>query len=162
MRSDKELDLEQKARSIANDIGIQYELVIHKETGATTSDATDALGESIENILKCLILTDKATEQTVGTIIRGDTKLDLKSVQNLTGIKKLKFASPEFVAEFTGFEIGGVPPFIIDKCSQKLVCDLVLVKEYVIGAGGHDHCGAKFSPGELEKIEGVRVERISK
>lgn len=155
-------NLEEKAKSIANQFGIQYELILHESSGAKTSDATDALGENTGNILKCLILTDKSTEITIGTILRGDTKLDLKAVQGITGIKKLRFASPEFIAEFTGFEIGGVPPFIIYKCNQKLVCETVFEKGYVIGAGGHEHCGAKFSPEELKKIQGAQIVRISK
>lgn len=156
------LDWEQKARSLAERLNIQYELIQHQNSGEQTEYAVKALSEPSENILKCLLLEDEQTQQSVGTIIRGDTKLSFKAIQMLTGLKKLKFALPEYISNLTGFDLGGIPPFAIVVCDKKVVCKRIFERSYVIGAGGHNYCGAKLNPYELNKITGVEVGIISR
>jgi prolyl-tRNA editing enzyme YbaK/EbsC (Cys-tRNA(Pro) deacylase) len=155
--------LESKARMMADRLGIVYELVRHIDSGQHTAQASAALGELPCHILKCLILIDDhAGSSSVGAIIRGDTRLNVKVVQQATGTGKLRFASPDEIAFLTGFRVGGVPPFSLVECDSRLICTLVLQESYVIGAGGHEHCGAKLRPEELLKIPDCRVQLISR
>lgn len=150
-------ELEVRAKSLADKLFVQYEWVQHEGDASTTLDASKLLLEPPENIIKCLILEDSKMNQSIGVIIRGDARLDMKLVRKYTGALKLKFASPEYIKDLLGFEIGGIPPFSIVKCHQRLFCKTLLSQAYVIGAGGHSFCGMKFAPTEILKIPEIRA-----
>lgn len=150
-------ELESRAKSFADELSVQYEWVQHKGDASTTLDAAKLLLESPENIIKCLILEDVRTNHSVGVIVRGDARLDMKLVRKCTGANKLRFASPDYIRDLLGFDIGGIPPFSIVKCHQRLFCKNLLSQTYVIGAGGHSFCGMKFAPTEILKIPEIQA-----
>ncbi len=154
--------LEKSAMSLAKKLGVHCELIPHSESAAKTNDAIKTLDEQAERVLKCLICIDKNTGKNVGAIVSGNTKLDFKALQNVTAYKKIQMAKPEYIYKLTGFEIGGVPPIVIAKCEQAVICETVFKQPYVIGAGGHDHCGMKIDPKEFKNIPNIQIALISK
>ena len=138
-----------KAKQLVQDINLDAEFIYHEKSGKTTEDAEIALGIDSSNIIKTLILYDSKNLMYVGAIILGDCKLDVKKLIAISGAKKLSFASDTQISELTGFQIGGVPPLAIRDCGKRYIDNRVLKREFVIGAGGNEFCGLKFSPKEF-------------
>ena len=151
----------EKAKEMVSHLGIKAEFFIHEQSGKTTEQAATANGLSPDNILKTLILFAPKENQFIGVIILGTDKIDSKKVAQLAGVKKLSFATPSQIETLTGFMIGGVPPIAVTKCTLAIMDSKVAGKEIVVGAGGDEHCGMKFSPEHFKKKLSLRVEDIT-
>lgn len=119
----------------------------HKESGASTKDAALILSEKEGNIIKSLLL--KSGDRFFAAIIGGDKKLDIQKIKEYLNVSKIFFASGKEIEQFTGFKIGGVPPYaFVGKCD--VVIDRELMgKLYVIGSGGNEFTGIRFNPKDL-------------
>jgi Cys-tRNA(Pro) deacylase len=151
----------EKAKTMAYQVGLKSDFIMHEKSGKTTEDAVSALGVAADNIIKTLILFASKENKYVGTIILGTDKVDQKKVAKLSKVKKLRFSSPDQIEKLTGFVIGGVPPLAIKFCDECYIDNKVLEKEFVIGAGGDEHCGIKFSPTEFKEKVKIAVSSIS-
>jgi prolyl-tRNA editing enzyme YbaK/EbsC (Cys-tRNA(Pro) deacylase) len=89
-------------------LGPSYTVVEFDESTHTAQEAADAIGCDLAQIAKS-ILFRSASGQAVMVIASGRNRVDEKKIRALLG-EKVERASPEFVKEATGFEIGGVPP----------------------------------------------------
>jgi len=148
-----------KLKNLIKEVGVEGEIIYHKLSGKKTENAEKALGVSREHILKSLLF--KSKDRHVAAIITGNKKVDVRKLEKLIGLKKLRLATPQEVKAFTGFEIGGVPPFIFYKLCPTYVDKEVMEKEYVIGAAGSEYYGIRFSPKIFRKL-GYIVEEIGK
>lgn len=141
-----------KARREADDLGIAMEIIPHETSGKATDDAAAVLGVDASLILKMMILVDKKSGTNVGVLVRGHERIDQKKLRGETGLKGLRFASPEEVTAITGYFIGGVPPIALQHCTRRIVSKRVLETGYVYGSGGSEFCAMKIAPAELSKI----------
>lgn len=151
----------ERARSMAQETGLAADFLFHAQSGKTTDNAVQALGIDAANILKTLILHANREGIFVAGIILGTDRLDQKKLASLSGVKKLHFASPEQIRTLTGFEIGGVPPLAVSFCSRAFIDQKVLERDFVIGAGGDDHCGMRFCPKEFVRKVHIDIGDIS-
>jgi len=147
-------------RKMMEKLGFKGEIILHKDSGRTSEDAAKALGVPISRIIKSLLFRSK-DGKFVGAILLGTSKVDVRKLEKLSGLKKLRLAREEEILAFTGFKAGGVPPIAFkDKC-QVFVDEKVFLMDWVIGAGGTEYSGLKFNPSELLKI-GYKKENIAK
>jgi len=100
----------------------------------TSEEAAIAVqGTIIKTII--LIIDDKP----VACILRGDDRIDLNKIRELKRGGHVRLAKAKEVLEFTGYDIGSVPPFgwktsietIVDKSVEKI--------QGTIFAGGGSH-----------------------
>ena len=87
---------------------LEYELIEH-EPVYTSSEAASIRGLGLKNGAKSLLI--KVDDVFMMFVLPGDQKLDSKKLKNLTGSKKIRFATPDEVEEITGTQIGAVYPF---------------------------------------------------
>jgi prolyl-tRNA editing enzyme YbaK/EbsC (Cys-tRNA(Pro) deacylase) len=158
---DEKTLLEEKARGIAARFGISYQVLYHEADGSTSSAAQAALPEGSGCVIKFLLLEGDHGSTVVGAILRGESRLDVRSLVRVSGVKSPRFASPEVIRRVTGFDAGGVPPFAIANCDVKVMSRTLLAYRYVVGAGGHPHCGARLVPADLLRIPGLLIEDIA-
>lgn len=151
---------ERAALSMAREVGLEVRMVPHSHSAAKTEDAVAALGVSQESIIKFLILRSKDPATSVGALLRGNERLNIKKLEALSGVRPLSLGSREYVAALTGFEIGGVPPPAICRCSIRFASETLSGSGTIIGGGGHEYCGMAFDASELRKIPGIRFENI--
>lgn len=149
------------AKKIVDDLDLYAEFIMHEKTGRTTVEAEKALGVSADHILKTLILYASKENKFIGAIILGTDKIDTKKIAKIAKVKKLRFANNDQISNITGFDIGGVPPFAVKNCNDYYIDADVLKKDFVIGAGGDEHFGMKFSPKDLADKIKIKVDKIS-
>lgn len=139
-------------RQLMKVFGLKGEIIYHQgRSGKTTKQAERVLGVPCELILKVLLF--KSQEEYVAAIVTGDRKVDVKSLETISGSSNLRLASPKEVESFTGFSAGGVPPFIFRDLCPVFVDENVMRRRYVVGSAGSEYVGVKFSPNELRKLE---------
>jgi prolyl-tRNA editing enzyme YbaK/EbsC (Cys-tRNA(Pro) deacylase) len=89
-------------------LGPSFTVVEFDESTHTAQEAADAIGCSLAQIAKS-ILFRSASGRAVLIIASGINRVDEKKIRSLLG-EKIERASPDFVKEMTGFDVGGVPP----------------------------------------------------
>ena len=89
-------------------LGPSFTVVEFDESTHTAQEAADAIGCQLAQIAKS-ILFRSASGKPVLVIASGTNRVDEKKIRALLG-EKIERASPDFVKDATGFEVGGVPP----------------------------------------------------
>ena len=83
--------------------------VMEHEPVRTSEQAARVRGTPLEQGAKALVL--KAGDEFVMVVISAAVKVDFGKLRAYLGGGKVRFATPEEVAERTGCQPGGVPPF---------------------------------------------------
>ena len=90
------------------DVGrLEYRFV---ERGGT-KDAARQLGLCEHDIVKSLVFDDGKGGQAVMALMHGDTRVSLRKLERLSGIRRLYPSSPAAARELTGYLPGGICPF---------------------------------------------------
>jgi len=146
------VDPVEKVRSFLEEAGYEGEIHFSEETIRTVDDASRSVGAPPEEILKTIVLL--ADGRPVIALMSGPNRIDLKKVKALLDARKVSMARPEWVLEYSGFEVGGVPPvgFPSRPCA---VIDRDLFRfEVVWAAAGTDHAFFPVNPRKLAGYTG--------
>lgn len=98
-----------QAQRVQQALGPGFTVVEFEESTHTAQEAADAIGCALAQIAKSIIFRAAQSGKAVLVIASGSNKVDEKKIRALLG-EKIERASPDFVKETTGFEVGGVPP----------------------------------------------------
>lgn len=130
--------------------GLPCAVIEHDQSGSSSEAAAKALGVDLAAVIKTLVLD---TDQGFAVaIIAGDERLDFKAVAKRLACRKVRLASPDQVKEFSGYEVGGVPPIVFGGKCQVLVSGRVLSQEIIIGAAGDEFHGLMLVSSDLKRI----------
>lgn len=141
-------------------LGDGFTVVEFDESTHTAQEAADAIGCQLAQIAKS-ILFRSAGGRPVLVIASGTNRVDEKKIRALLG-EKIERASPDFVKEATGFEVGGVPPLgHAGPCVVYLDEDL---KAYptLWAAGGTPNAVFEISFAQLAQMSGAIVADVKK
>jgi prolyl-tRNA editing enzyme YbaK/EbsC (Cys-tRNA(Pro) deacylase) len=126
---------------------------------ADTAEFCGHYNISADEACNAILVALKTTPRRyVACLVRADTKLDVnRKVSELTGVKRLSFASSEETAELTGMLIGGVtipglPPDMPIYIDQR-----VMEQPRIIIGGGNRTSKIRLAPGELLKLPNASV-----
>ena len=101
----------QKVAQAAQALGLSIKIVEFDETTRTASDAANAIGCEVAQIVKSLLFV--VGDQPVVALVSGANRLDEARLAALCGTsrKQVKRADADTARAVSGFAIGGVPPF---------------------------------------------------
>jgi len=141
-------------------LGPAFTVVEFDESTHTAQEAADAIGCALAQIAKSIIFRG-ASGRPVLVIASGTNRVDEKKIRALLG-EKIERASPDFVKEMTGFEVGGVPP--LGHASPCLVFLDQDLKAYptLWAAGGTGNAVFEIGFEELVKRSGATVADVRK
>jgi prolyl-tRNA editing enzyme YbaK/EbsC (Cys-tRNA(Pro) deacylase) len=141
-------------------LGPSFTVVEFDESTHTAQEAADAIGCTVAQIAKS-ILFRSASGKPVLVIASGVNRVDEKKLRALLG-EKIERASPEFVKEATGFEVGGVPPVAhASPCVVFLDEDLKAFPS-VWAAGGTPNAVFEIGFETLAEMSGATVADVRK
>ena len=89
-------------------LGPSFTVVEFDDSTHTAQEAADAVGCALAQIAKSILFRSQSGKAVL-VITSGVNRVDEKKIRALLG-EKIERASPDFVKEMTGFEVGGVPP----------------------------------------------------
>ena len=149
-----------KVERYLKEVGCAAPIRTTDDTIFTVEDASRAVGAPAREILKSLMLF--ADDRPVLALMSGVNRVDLKKVRKFLNARKVKMASPEWVFEYSGFRIGGVPPVGYPARLPALLDEDLFLFETVWAAAGTDHAIFPVSPEELVRITGGTATDIRK
>jgi prolyl-tRNA editing enzyme YbaK/EbsC (Cys-tRNA(Pro) deacylase) len=121
----------------------------------TVEDAANAVGTSVEQIVKSLLFL--VDGRPVVLITCGTGRVDRRPIAAHFGVgrKRVKLAEAASVLEITGYPIGAMPPFGLSQPLPTLMDRRVLEHEVVYAGGGALNTLIRVSPDEIVRVTGA-------
>ena len=141
-----------KVESSLRQSGYTGEILYSERTIFTVEDASIAVGAPPEEILKSIICL--ADGEPILVLMSGTNRIHTNKVRRLAGARKLKMAPPEYVYEYSGFRVGGVPPVGYPEVLPAFLDQDLFLFPRVWAAAGTDHAFFPVAPEELLRITG--------
>ncbi len=132
---------------------IPYRVQEH-EAVFTVAESSVKLPEKVP--VKTLLVTDEKKQQVWMVAMRGLNRLDMKSLAQVCGVKKLQFVRPERVEEMVGVRPGSVSIFGLlhpGAETMQVLLDESLMQEPELGFHPNDNTATIFlKPEDVLKI----------
>lgn len=133
-----------------------------KRFAATTRTAEDAareIGTQVERIVKSLVFVVRA--EPVVVLCSGRVRVDEKLLAGALRVPTVRRATADEAKSFTGYAIGGVPPFAHSQPCRVIADEGLLVYDEVWAAAGLPDAVFPIAPNELVRIAGAQVARVA-
>ena len=151
----------QKVQQALNELGLTLEVLELPASTRTAVEAAQAIGCNVGQIVKSLVFKAKRSKRPILVVASGANRVDEKKVENLFQ-EPLGKANAEFVRQYTGFAIGGVPPVGHTESLTTFIDEDLTQHEQIWAAAGTPHAVFCLSPGELEKMTQGKIVDIKK
>ena len=128
-------------------------------TTRTADDAAQQIGTQVERIVKSLVFV--SGREPVVVLCSGRARVDEKLLAAALGAPSVRRATADEVKTFTGYAIGGVPPFgHAQPC--RVIADAGLVGfDEVWAAAGLPDAVFPIAPNELVRIADAEIARVA-
>ena len=131
-------------------IGYEPQARRYAEGTRTSQDAADQLGCDVAHIAKSIVFVGQ--EGAVIVITSGSNRVERKrKLKRVLGYKP-GMATPEYVLESTGYQIGVVPPYVHPKPVTVLMDEDLMQYDLVWGAGGTAQTVFPIAPEDLRDL----------
>ncbi len=138
-------------------LGITAEIVEFAQSTRTAEEAAQAIGTTVERIVKSLVFM--AGDEMVLVLTSGGNRVDTERLGMALGVP-IKRANADAVRQATGYAIGGVPP-VGHASALPVVIDRDLLQyDLVFAAAGTPHAIFPITPGDLCRITDARILEI--
>lgn len=139
----------ERVKSYLKEFGLDEKVKEFEVSSATVELAAKAVGVIPAKIAKTLSF--QTGDGAVLIVAAGDARINNRKYKDQFGIKA-KMLSPEEVAEFTGYAIGGVCPFDIHDSRVTVYLDVSMKRfDTVFPAAGSSNSCVTVTLDELEK-----------
>jgi prolyl-tRNA editing enzyme YbaK/EbsC (Cys-tRNA(Pro) deacylase) len=142
-------------------LGPSFAVVEFEQTTHTAADAAAAIGCDVAQIAKSILFRAAASAKPVMVVASGSNRVDDKKIRALLG-EKIEQASPEFVKEMTGFEVGGVPPVAHAHAVTVFIDQDLAGYPTLWAAGGTPNAVFEISFDDLVRLTGATVADVAK
>jgi prolyl-tRNA editing enzyme YbaK/EbsC (Cys-tRNA(Pro) deacylase) len=156
--------LHERVRESLETHGITEQEVLACESEfADTAEFCRHYNISADEACNAILVALKTTPRRyVACLVRADTKLDVnRKVSELTGVKRLSFASSDETAELTGMLIGGVTIPGLPADMPIYIDQRVMERPRIIIGGGNRSSKIRLAPVELLKLPNASVADVA-
>jgi len=141
-------------------LGFALEVVELPDSTRTAAEAAQAVGCQVGQIVKSLVFKAKRSQRPVLVVASGANRVNEKAIEALIG-EPLGRADADFVRQRTGFAIGGVPPVGHSERLETFIDEDLLQHAEIWAAAGTPNAVFRLAPGDLARMTGGRVVKIS-
>lgn len=142
-------------------LGPSFAVVEFETSTHTAADAATAIGCDVAQIAKSILFRAALSGKPVMVVASGRNRVDDKKIRTLLG-EKIERASPEFVKEMTGFEVGGVPPVAHAQAVRVIIDQDLQQFKTLWAAGGTPNAVFEIGFDDLIRLTGGKVADIAK
>ena len=140
--------------------GVNYQLHFADGPTVTAQDAATRLRVPLETIIKSILFTDEK-QMPVLAILTGDKRVDRKKLSSVTGVSRVRIATPEATKELAGFEVGAMPPLGHKKRLMTVIDKKVMSFSKVYGGSGTMEALMEINPHDIARLADAIVADIS-
>jgi Cys-tRNA(Pro) deacylase len=141
-------------------LDLDCQVVELPDSTRTAEEAAQAIGCTVGQIVKSLVLAGKKSSHTYLVLASGQNRVDFKAVGTYLG-EKVKMASPDHVRQQTGFAIGGVPPLGHANPITAFIDRHLMRYDTIWAAAGTPHAVFRLTPADLQRMTGGEVINIT-
>ena len=149
----------ERVASFLREVGAEARLEELAEETPTAEGAADAIGCTLSQIVKSLVLVCDGAP--VVALVPGDRKADTGKVARIMGARRAAIASAQEVVEATGFPPGGVASFPLERVAAVLVDRSLLRHRMEWARAGSPRHVVGLSSSELVRLTRGRVEDLA-
>ena len=148
-----------RVRAFARAHGLDISVRRFAATTRTAVDAAREIGTSVDRIVKSLVFV--AGDRAVVALCSGAARIDETRLARSVGSAAVRRATAEEAKRWTGYAIGGVPPFA-HASACVVVCDRgLLAHQEVWAASGLPDAVFSIAPADLVRVSGATVGDIA-
>ncbi len=128
-------------------------------TTRTAEDAARQIGTEVERIVKSLVFM--ANGEPVVVLCSGRSRVDEGRLATALGARGVRRATADEAKTFTGYAIGGVPPFAYARPCRVVADQGLLAFDEVWAAAGLPDAVFPIAPTELLRVAGALVATVA-
>ena len=129
-------------------------------TTRTAKEAAKVIGCSVAQIAKSIIFRAALSGRPVLVIASGANRVNEHHMSELIG-EQIEKATPDFVQESTGFEIGGVPPVGHCRPIETWIDRDLLQFDTIWAAAGTPSAVFSIRPDQLQSITAGKIQSVA-
>jgi len=146
-------------RAYASERGVALAVRRFPATTRTAQDAAREIGTTVERIVKSLVFV--ADERAVVALCSGAARVDETRLATVIGVPSVRRATADEAKRWTGYAIGGVPPFAHETPSQTLIDANMSRFEKVWAAAGLPDAVFEISVADLRRLANAKTAAIA-
>lgn len=140
--------------------GLAAEIVAPGVETPTVEAAAEALGVAPERIFKSILFRSKDGACAMA-IACGGSRVDAKKLEALTGLARLRLASPEVTLAVTGYPAGGTPPVGHRERFPVVVDTRVAAQPWGWAGGGRKELMVRIASADIVRLTGATVAEVA-
>jgi prolyl-tRNA editing enzyme YbaK/EbsC (Cys-tRNA(Pro) deacylase) len=149
-----------KVRKAAEKLGLAIAIREMPQSTRTAEEAAAACGCDVAQIVKSLVFAGKASGRPYLLLVSGRNRVDEKAVASIIG-EALTRPDAQKVRDWTGFAIGGIPPFGHATALPALIDADLLEHEVVWAAAGTPNAVFSVEPKALAHAVGGKIIKVA-
>ena len=146
-------------RAYASERGVALVVRRFPATTRTAQDAAREIGTTVERIVKSLVFV--AGERAVVALCSGAARVDETRLATVIGVPSVRRATAEEAKRWTGYAIGGVPPFAHETPCETLIDEDMSRFEKVWAAAGLPDAVFEISVADLRRLANAKTAAIA-
>jgi prolyl-tRNA editing enzyme YbaK/EbsC (Cys-tRNA(Pro) deacylase) len=146
----------QKIQDILRFKGFSCQVVEMEKTTRSASDAAQAAGCDVGQIVKSLVFIGVGTGTPFLVLASGANRVNVETLSHEVS-EPVKMADANFVRKQTGYVIGGVPPLGHLIPMKTFIDNALMEYREIWAAAGTPHAVFKLTPEELKSMTGGKV-----
>ena len=139
-------------------LNIKHKILMHEET-YSAKKASAVLGIDLSKIAKTIVFIDENNEPLL-VIMPGTRRVNQNRLAKILGKKRIRLARPDEVLEFTGYEVGAVPPVGHIRPIRTIIDEELLKWDVVSAGGGSVNATLEISPKDIVKLQNAEVMKV--
>lgn len=146
----------QRVQNILQEQGFLSEVVELPDSTRTAKEAAQAIGCTVEQIVKSLVFRGKQSDSAILVVASGPNRVDEKRLSHLAG-EPIEKANADFVRQHTGFAVGGVAPLGHAEPLKTFIDEDLLQYTELWAAAGTPHAVFRLTPRDLQTMTSGQV-----
>jgi prolyl-tRNA editing enzyme YbaK/EbsC (Cys-tRNA(Pro) deacylase) len=147
-------------REVAAARGVAIDIRRFSETTRTADDAARQIGTDVARIVKSLVFI--GGDAPVVVLCSGRARVDEGLLATTLGVAAVRRATADEAKEWTGYAIGGVPPFAHARPCRVIADDGLLGHDVVWAAAGLPDAVFAIAPRDLVRIANADVAHVAR
>jgi prolyl-tRNA editing enzyme YbaK/EbsC (Cys-tRNA(Pro) deacylase) len=147
-----------RVRAYAAERGVPIEIHRFPASTRTAQDAAREIGVSVGEIVKSLVF--RAGDRPLVVLCCGDRRVSEERLSEVAGTA-VRRATADEAKRFTGYAIGGVPPFAHEMLCETVIDESMSRFESVWAAAGLPDAVFKIAVADLRRLSEAKSARIA-
>ena len=148
-----------RVRAYAAERGVPIEIRRFPASTRTAQDAAREIGVSVGEIVKSLVFV--AGDRPLVVLCCGDRRVSEERLREAIGVAAVRRTTADEAKRFTGYAIGGVPPFAHETSYETLIDQDMSRFEKVWAAAGLPDAVFEISVADLRRLANAKTAAIA-